>query len=926
MSRIQVRDRETGEVRSVTQAELSEGLASDRYAVRSDASIPIVSADGSRSTVTGAEVYDALAGGARVEDDQATRDARRQAELVAENADSPVRAAALGAVNGLTWGLADDFIALGSEMFGGEDFHESRESSRALRELNPGASLAGEIGGTVLPALVTGGTSLAAGGGGSLAASLARLTPGGLSAALGNSVGRAIASRGGGRLAQVMGNMAVDGAASGAFEAITHANLSDDPLTAERVMSGALFGAVVGGAGGALLHGAGRAVRGVGEGFEALIRQGERLADAGLGARAETTLIRGGIEVPVNPREAGRVQGLASRTSGVDVDDLALVAGAPRRAFDVDGFARVAGDAADSLGAVGTRVDEAASVFRAPSRSGLMGDVLRGVDASSARVAARGALETVQTRLGEAAELFEGASGARISGLRTEVEGVLRGLGDGASAADSMQALDVVVEGARRAAREASEAGVDDGSMALLREVESMAANIASEPSAFGAAAARYSELRGLGGAWSEAREAITLDAARLTEELTARGAPTGQTVTRIGDALETAEDVLTRAERAGHDVRSARKALDQARSTVGQAIADGEVRGAALRGLASEADHGAIGQLATRGLGTIVGKAGGAVGAFLGGGAGYAIGHMAGSAAESLIGAALKPVSTYQRVARLGSAARETTERMTAATERLRGVLRSGRYEAAGRVAVRTTSRVVAALHDGGPEERRTAYVEARDGLRGLATDPSQLQSRLESTIGPVSEVSPRLAESMGASAVRGVGYLASSLPPIEGSNTLYGADLTPSDFEVDGFLRRYEAVEDPVSLLELASVGELHPEHVEAVSTVYPALYAEMTAGVAALISEAREEGEPPPYHVQLTLGTLMGVPADQSTTPGMINALQATYSQTSEQHQAISGDSGTVHHTGSLARVGGGLSQSYLSGTTSDLLRKA
>lgn len=926
---IRVRDRETGEIRLMSQRDLTPGLASGRYEVSSDAVVPLIDAEGNRFEVDGANLIDALRDGRyAVEGDTQTRLLNREERNERLYGDAPVTTALEGVASGLTLGLGDPALAGLYSLVGDESYGEELEGIRQRRERNPTAATVGEVGGMVLPAFFTGGASLGARGGASALRAAARFTPGGFSAALGNTVGRGIAARGGGRLTQILGNMAADGAVSGVADAITSANLSDEPLTAERVMSGALFGAVTGGVGGAALHGAGRLARGVGEGFEALVRQGERLADVGLGARAETRLIRGGIEVPVNPREMGRVQGLASRTSGVDADDLSLVAGAPRRAFDAEGFERVTADAAESLSGLSSRVDDAAGAIATPTRARAVTDALASVDAAGARSAVRGALETVQTRLAEAGEVFEGASAGRMARLSGEVEAALRGLGEGASAADSMQALGRVIEGAQTAAREAASEGVEDGSRALLREVEAMVDNVASEPAAFGAAAAAYSDLRGLGGAWREARSAIELDAATLASELTSRGAPSGATVSRLSDAFETAEEVIERAERTGAtkaQLRGAREALDRARTTVGQAIADGEVRGAALRGLASEKDHGALGQLATRGLGRAAGKLGGAAGAFLGGGAGYAMGHLAGGAMEAVVDAALKPVSTYQRVARLGTAARQTTERVRAATDRLRGVLRSGRYDRAGRVAVRSTSRVVAALRSDDGAERRAAYRDARDGIRGLVTDPSQLQSRLESTIGPVSEVSPGLSESMGATVVRGVTYLASSLPPVEGANTLYGAELEPSDFEVDAFLRRYEAIEDPVSVIELASVGELHPEHIEAVSTVYPALYADMTAEVAGLISEAREAGEPPPYDVQLTLGTLMGIPADASLTPEMIGALQAGYSQTSEQHDAIHGDGGTVARTGSLARVGAGLSQSYLTGTTNDMIRK-
>jgi hypothetical protein len=139
----------------------------------------------------------------------------------------------LGAARGLTLG-ASDMLArgLGADM----------DVVRDIGETHEGLSLAGEIGGAVIPGLLTGG----AGAAGLAGRALAR-TPAGLAARAGSAAGARVGSG----LAGAAATGAVEGAIFGAGTGISEVSLSEDPVTLEKaagsISSGMLLGGVVGG-------------------------------------------------------------------------------------------------------------------------------------------------------------------------------------------------------------------------------------------------------------------------------------------------------------------------------------------------------------------------------------------------------------------------------------------------------------------------------------------------------------------------------------------------------------------------------------------------------------------------------------------------------------------------------------------------------
>lgn len=877
-----VLDTSSGEVIGVRGgAELEEGLRAGRFQLSSETqTVGLVDEAGNAYDVDVANLGAALADGRyRLEtpEEATALEARRFAEA------NPTRAAAeafaANAANEASFGLLE-----------GAFTDEGRAYVDAAREASPIASAAGTITGIVAPALLTGGGSGATRG-------LAALTPSGATALAGNAVERALLARFGegvaSRALSTVGGAVTDGALSGVAAAVTRSNIEGTPLEAEQVFSDALFGAALGLGGGLVvgtgreaLRGAARALRG-GTG-ERLAQYAERLTSRGLG------------EAPA-PRQPTAVQRALAWASGVDPEDLAAIASNPARAFDSAGFASATRGTAESLSALRSRIDEAAeALIDVERRRSAFASAAEGVDNATARATATGVLEATRTRVAQAVESLGAdarTSTARgLRGLADEVDRAIAGVADeaatGATALSEVDRVIAAIDDVARRSDDAATAGV-------LAELRTTLGNVAGDATAFGGAGARWAELDSARRALDEARTALGLDARAISEAVTTRGG--SEATAALARALDSTDEAAATLERIGVDVGPARAALAQARESIGSTAAWGELRGAAQRGLASEGGQGARGAVMQFLGGRAAKFAGGAIGATLGG----PVGAAAGTGLGAIVDAAQNPVSTYQRLAHLGDSLRSYTARLDAGIGRLEQAITKARALGSPASAVRTSSRVVTGLR-GTPEQRRAEYRHVSEELRTLAADPDALGARLGDTIAPVSDASPQLADAMTAAAVRGVAYLAQSLPAIDRAPMFPGDEVEPSQWEIDRFLRRYEAVEDPLSILDRAADGSLHVEHRQAVEAVYPEVMSEIQARVAELLGGLEQR---PSYQQRLTLGVLLGVPADRSLQPDMIAALQSHYAQTPQQYEIVNGPAG---------RLDSSTSENTLSGT--------
>lgn len=176
-------------------------------------------------------------------------------------------------------------------------------------------------------------------------------------------------------------------------------------------------------------------------------------------------------------------------------------------------------------------------------------------------------------------------------------------------------------------------------------------------------------------------------------------------------------------------------------------------------------------------------------------------------------------------------------------------------------------------------PEEARSTFLRRAKDIQSNAS-PAVLHDKLTAQADPLQDSAPNTAGALQASTARGVAFLQSKLPKPPNNGPL-GPKWVPSQAEISKFNRYYEAVENPTSILKQAAAGVLTPEAVEAVRTVYPALYDQMKTAILDKITSHRGQV---PSKSRLMLGLLLGQDVDGSLKPERILRSQAAFAASS------------------------------------------
>ena len=224
-------DRQANEWRDIADHLVEDAYKSGRFLFKKGAEVNVQLPDGRYGTVPAEKLDDVLQAGGTYDLAVARQERIAQAE---DGEDRGIEALLLAAGRGLTFGLSD----VAAEKFG--DYSE--EELRKLEEYNPTISAVGEIGGAVLPAFFTGGTSTAAQilSKGTLAGQAARAgvaTERAVAGAIGLDKATSVADKmlkGGASLGAAAG---IEGVLFGAGETISEELLGRTDRTAEQMLA-----------------------------------------------------------------------------------------------------------------------------------------------------------------------------------------------------------------------------------------------------------------------------------------------------------------------------------------------------------------------------------------------------------------------------------------------------------------------------------------------------------------------------------------------------------------------------------------------------------------------------------------------------------------------------------------------------------------
>lgn len=752
---------------------------------------------------------------------------------------------------------------------------ELRERLQEFQEGNPVIGGGSRLAAWIAPAILAGPETLLG-----RAASYA---PAGAAARLGvaaeQALGRALAGRAGVRGLGRVANAAVEGTLSSMGESIAEANLRGTPLDAEQILADGAFGGMIGI--GAVLPF---------EGLGALARRTARSADAP-GAGLTGPVPRGpGEEFTfrrTTPRETAGT--LDWNIAGVRERDMQRIRGAREEGIDpwnASDFRSTVNDTAERFASALNRTEEVfrsgldrdarlQNTFRrglapvdAPAAAQQFGDMNRLLNealANTENTALRGQLEAIRTR--------------SLSVVPESVEDLVR-------MNDSV--LQVLAD--NQLVRQADRSGANPTFSRFMRQAEINLDHLGASDLA-GWHRAYRQHLSDMGPIERYAQRVDTGDGINRWRvqgnnlmsvmQGTAGEVVSAQTVDELIRLGQVQEGFVEAAERLmGTDGTAARLEMASAMDALERADRYSGYREAALRAELNE--KGGAGLFAGMGIsGQQVGIAAGGA-AFLATG-NPAVGLAVGGAASLGFTVATHPVATMRLLDRLAGAKRNSTERLNEGMGRIRGVLeRGGSFSrSAGRVLPPT----VAVLRDS--QKREAAYREYRDRILEMAGNPAAFTAALDDSANAVgSFISPQLGDAMAMRVQAGVQFLAANLPASD-QPSLFDMFETedPSLVEMDRWLNMFEAIENPLGLLDKLAEGSLEVEHVDAVQAVYPELLtlvrAELTQIVAGLSSL-------PSYQQRMELGTLLGVPVDRTLSSSFVHSMQQNFAQTAQQDQ--------------------------------------
>ena len=796
--------------------------------------------------------------------------------------DRPLAAGAAGAASTATLGLSD---AAGNALGYGEDL-------AGLREMNPEATILGEVIGGVAPVLAMGplgGVGELVEGGGLLARG-ARLATApvrglaGLAEGAGTAVGGVVRGtgssllrRGAGTVARLATEGAIEGTVGEAGRMITEEALGDPGLTAEAVLARLGSGALLGGATGGVL---GLGGAGVGEAFRASRRAMSGAADLltrtwrdTVGTELSPTVARTWAMVSgADPEDLGRVlsmtadgrriRSLGSRGDAVFDDGTrevsrSLDAVERARAHASDFWSRgLKRDQVLSRIATGRLMDQATAgaeaitsaraltrrVFDlpgdyAPGTSGLMrriDQVLEARESSIARALTGGDSPASAAEIFTALDEFK----REVGRLRTNRNIV------GTAAAGP---LDELYEGLRTTLERTDLWGEAADMQRAVNEA------FTRELSSRRAFVRRFLGGDGMRDDVDPFRALATSDTRVINSFLRQAGTVANetaegtfeQTLQSTRELLRVMDDALDLPANVRRDVAAGLAASDGAISTFNRVRADAADLNQ-WRRVMSANDSTARTVMAA------------ATGGFAAGPLGAALASAAASPSV-----AVRALGTVERLA---SGAGDQI------TDAVRAFVR-GSATAATRAATEAArrARIAATMGATTYQERVRELEEAQRNPRRAAEELARRVDGLESA--------PALRSAILATAARGRAYLEQvrPRPRTPPGQIRPDAGALPSAEEMSRFLRIARAVDSPLSILSDLRDGDLTPEAVEALRQVHPRLYEEIRGAV---IRELAQSGASISYDRRIALGVLFNAPTDPALTPQAIALNQSLY----------------------------------------------
>lgn len=829
----------TGQPVDLPDEQLGDAIASGQYGLPQGDQVPVVLKDGRRGSVGADNFLQALSKGARVET-AAEREEIRKEQEYGEGISNTAAAASLGLARGLTFGLSDR-AAVNAGWLSKEDIREWKQRNRV-------ASVGGEVGGALLPLLLSGGTSAAgtAASVGSGAASAVRAAGTGVRAlsrvggaiekgtslALRSALGQRAAGSLVGRGVASGAASAVEGSVYAATQYLDETFLGEADYSAEQLMGRVGLGAMLGGATGAAT----------------------RIVSAPLDVAAQKAMTR--------------AQNWASKRFGVQSAKEVLE--------------EVSEEAA--LKSTGVMLKHMRKLEKS-GRLKIAGAWLR----KNKIVRSGDSLDEIAEKIGQKAK----ESGDAISNFYQNID-------DAAQIDDLISAQEIADRIEKQVlAPLKGNVGARNVANAVENEIDAFRQLGGDYRMSFREAVRQKNSY--------DPRLKWGAEPSPLQAELRKVRTIINDMIEERGDKLagkHLQKGAFKAFKQAKEDFGIARMLQEASEDRVLRAFANRRISpsdyGASLSAAAGTLARGPDGLVESIGQAGLIGGTIGLV---------HRYARTKGNTWVAEMADHLSRSKHIMRLSQVQSEFNRSLDRgVSRAVTRMEKGERSVVSKATAPLSVRvlqgtTYGDVSSKLGDG----RDDAFEKRVEELADLASNPDLLMARVTESMETLNRNAPAISAQLQGTATRAVQFLHAKAPKRPHPKGMIGGrKWRPSKRKIAQFSRYVAAVENPLSVVDDLERGHVSAEAAEALRTVYPRLHQTI---VASLVEKLGTDPTKVPYSDRVSLSLLFGVPFDSTLQPRFVARIQQHYAQQPNEAQPQPGRGGGGVRLTGLEQLDGG-----------------
>lgn len=182
--------------------------------------------------------------------------------------------------------------------------------------------------------------------------------------------------------------------------------------------------------------------------------------------------------------------------------------------------------------------------------------------------------------------------------------------------------------------------------------------------------------------------------------------------------------------------------------------------------------------------------------------------------------------------------------------------------------------------------EDKEKKFNKIKDQIEETNAPETYLE-KMEKSTESMYEAAPTITGSMQLAMTRATEFLRSKLPQ-SGPIAPLSPPLKPSIAEMNKFLKYYEVVEDPLTILRQVRSGLLTTEAMEAMKTVYPGLLQEMRTAVMDKITSKKAKDIP--YQSKVMLSFFLEQDLVYGVSSKSIMANQVSFASPSQKQDDI------------------------------------